>query len=103
MINETFVALRQFIKPKLNLIRGYLTMLRLQDFDMNPSDKSMIQNDFVEMRRSFNANADDLHSMMILSRMMGLIQGKTALDKECWSQAKHMEQERRQRINNLSK
>lgn len=103
MINETFVAVRQFIKPKLNLIRGYLTMLRMQDFDMDPRDSKMIQNDFVEMRRSFNANADDLHSMMITSRMMGIIQGKTRLDKECWSQAKHMEHERRQRMNNLSK
>lgn len=103
LINETFVALRQFIKPKLNLIRGYLTMLRLQDFDMNPQDKEMIQKDFIEMRRSFNANADDLHSMLILSRLLGIINGKTTLDKECWSQAKQMDQERRHRISNLQK
>lgn len=78
-------------------------MLRLQDFDMDPQDKDMIQTDFVEMRRNFNANADDLHSLLILSRMLGIIQGKTNLDKECWSQAKQMEQDRRHRINNLSK
>lgn len=103
MINETFVALRQFIRPKLNLIRGYLTMLRLQEFDMNPQDMDMIQNDFVEMRRTFNATADDLHSLLIISRMLGIIQGKTMLDTECWTRAKQMEQERRHRINNLPK
>lgn len=78
-------------------------MLRLQDFDINPQDSDMIQNEFVEMRRTFNATADDLHAMLILSRMMGIIQGKTKLDTECWSQAKQMDQERRHRISCLRK
>lgn len=72
-INETYIAAKQFLKPKLNLIRRFLTEMRLSDFDMNPENMKMIQEDFIEMRRSFNATADDLHMMLILSRMLGII------------------------------
>lgn len=102
-INETFVAAKQFLKPKLNAIRRFLTEMRLQQFDMNPVNMKMIQEDFIEMRRTFNATADDLHMMLILSRMLGIIHGKTALDAESWSQAKLMEAERRKRIDALPK
>lgn len=98
VINETFVALNQFLKPKLTTIRRFLTEMRLQDFDMNPKNMQMIQDDFIEMRRSFNASANDLHTMLILSRMLGIIQGKKVLDGESWNQAKAMETERRKRI-----
>lgn len=60
--------------------------MRLQEFDMNPDNVKMIQEDFLEMRRSFNASADDLHMMLILSRMLGIIQGKTTLDAQSWNQ-----------------
>lgn len=103
LINETFAAIRQFLKPKLHSIRLLLTMMRLKEFDMSPENMSMIQNDFVEMRKSFNATAEDLHSMLILSRMLGIIGSKTTLDAECWSRAKQMEEERRKRISSLPK
>lgn len=103
LINETFVAIRQFLKPKLDLIRNFLTIQRLQEFDMQPQNMEMIQNDFVEMRRTFNATADDLHSMLILSRMLSIIQGKSILDADSWNQAKRLEEERRKRIKELPK
>lgn len=77
--------------------------MRLQEFDMNPENMQMIQQDFIEMRRTFNASADDLHIMLILSRMLGIIQGKKALDAQSWNQAKSMEAERRKRIDALPK
>lgn len=77
--------------------------MRLKEFDMNPEHMDQIQTDFVEMRRSFNATADDLHIMMVLSRLLGIIQGKKMLDADSWNQAKVMETERRQRINAISK
>lgn len=102
-INETFVAVKQFLKPKLDAVRRFLTEMRLADFDMNPENMQMIQEDFIEMRRSFNATADDLHTMLILSRMLGIIRGKKILDTESWNQAKMMETERRKRIESLPK
>lgn len=70
---------------------------------MNPENMKMIQEDFIEMRRTFNATADDLHMMLILSRMLGIIHGKSALDADSWNQAKSMESERRKRIDALPK
>lgn len=70
---------------------------------MNPENMKMIQEDFIEMRRSFNASADDLHMMLILSRMLGILQGKTILDDQSWNRAKAMESERRTRIEALPK
>lgn len=98
-INETFAATKQFLKPKLNAIRQYLTEMRLQEFDMEPSSMEMIQKDFIEMRREFNAGAEDLHAMLVLSRMLGILHGKSTLDAESWQYAKQMERERRSRIN----
>lgn len=98
-INETFTAVKQFLKPRLNVIRRFLTEMRLKEFDMNPEHMQQIQTDFIEMRRSFNATADDLHIMLVLSRLLGIIQGRKMLDAESWEQAKAMETERRQRVN----
>lgn len=101
-INETFIAVKQFLKPRLNVIRRFLTEMRLKEFDMNPAHMEQIQTDFIEMRRAFNATADDLHIMMVLSRLLGIIQGRKMLDAESWNQAKAMETERRQRINEIA-
>lgn len=103
LMNETYVAVKQFLKPKLNVVRRFLTEMRLQDFDMNPENMNMIQEDFIEMRRSFNATAEDLHIMLILSRMLGIIHGKKTLDADSWARAKTMETERRNRIESLPK
>lgn len=100
-IQETFVAIKQFLKPKLNGIRCFLTEMRLKEFDMNPANMQMIQNYFVEMRRTHNASADGLHSMLVLSRLIGILQGKNTLDEESWNRAKAMEEERRARLSNL--
>lgn len=72
--------------------------MRLKEFDMNPEHMDQIQTDFLEMRRSFNATADDLHIMLVLSRLLGIIQGNKMLDAKSWNQAKTMEVERRDRI-----
>lgn len=103
LINETFAAVKQFLKPRLNAIRCFLTEMRLRDFDMNPQNMKMIQDDFISMRQDFNATAEDLHIMLIISRLLGLLQGKTTLDEESWNRAKSMESERRKRVDALPK
>lgn len=95
--------MKQFLKPRLNVIRRFLTEMRLKEFDMNPEHMNQIQTDFLEMRRAFNATADDLHIMLVLSRLLGIIQGNQMLDAKSWDQAKAMENERRDRIKLFSK
>lgn len=69
---------------------------------MNPDDTDMIQNDFVEMRKADSVtNADDLHSLLVLSRLLAIARGKQILDKESWNLAKNMEMKRRQRVRDL--
>lgn len=70
---------------------------------MNPENMQMIQNDIVEMRRKFNASADDLHLLMVLSRLIGIIEGREILEAKSWEQAKTMEMERRERILKINK
>lgn len=71
---------------------------------MNPDDTEMIQNDFVEMRKADAVtNADDLHSLLVLSRLLAIARGKDILDKESWNMAKEMETKRRQRLSALPK
>lgn len=61
----------------------------------------MIQNDFVAMRKEYNASAEDLHALLILSRMVGKLQGKPILDAQAWNEAKRMEEDRRRRVSLL--
>lgn len=64
----------------------------------------MIQNDFVEMRKADSVtNADNLHSLLVLSRLLAIGKGKQILDEESWKMAKDMEAKRRDRLNNLPK
>ena len=71
---------------------------------MNADDTEMIQNDFVEMRKADSVtNVDDLHSLLVLSRLLAIARGKQILDKESWNLAKEMETKRRQRLKELPK
>ncbi|KAG4068450.1 hypothetical protein HA402_004790 [Bradysia odoriphaga] len=98
LINETFEAAKFFLLPKLDSIRRYLTILRIVKFNMNPDELTIIENDFVEMRREHGATPDDLHALIVLSRLIALCRGKTSLTGDLWQHAKSLEAERRKRI-----
>lgn len=115
LMKETFEAAKFYLQPKLNSIRRYLTILRIVRFNMNPDELTvsanvfrnflsltilfqLIENDFVAMRRENGATADDLHSLIVLSRLIALGRGKSSLNGELWQHAKTLEIERRKRI-----
>lgn len=106
LITETLKAANHYLSQnsRLEQFRRYLTQARTSVFSMNPDDTEMIQNDFVEMRKANSVtNADDLHSLLVLSRLLAIARGKKVLDKESWELAKDMEAKRRQRIADLPK
>lgn len=103
MIEETLKAGKHFIQPKLTEIRKFLTQQRIQEFDMKSFDPEVIQNDFIEMRKATDASAEDLHSLLVLARLLGLSRGKTSMDRECWEYAKQLEQERKNRLEMFAK
>lgn len=61
----------------------------------------MIENDFVEMRREHGATADELHSLIVLSRLIALCRGKTSMSGDLWQHAKSLEIERKKRISSI--
>lgn len=103
MIEQTLKAGKHFIQPKLTEMRKFLTQQRIQEFDMKNFDPEVIQNDFIQMRKDGVASADDLHSLLVLARLLGLSRGKNSMDRDCWEYAKQLEQERKSRMEMFAK
>lgn len=102
---EIVEAAEHFLKPDLlNDIRKYLTISRMSDYSITKQHEEFIQNEFVKMRQvRSNVTADDLHSMLIISRLVSISEGKAFFDKESWEKAFKMEEQRNIRIKNFRK
>lgn len=63
----------------------------------------MVQNDFIEMRRKDKTiDPENVHKLIVLTRLLGLSKGKSSLDYETWNRAKELEEERLQRIRKIN-
>lgn len=52
------------------------------------------------MRKNNKATVDDLHQLLVLTRLICLSEGRSVMDDECWRKACDMEAERKLRIAN---
>ncbi|EDV59158.1 mini-chromosome maintenance complex-binding protein [Drosophila erecta] len=105
LLDESLKAALHIMQPsRLQQFRKYLTTARTSSFSVSEEHTEMIQQDFVDMRKA-NAkiNGDDLHGLLVLSRLLGIARGKDTLDKETWQLAREFEAKRRQRIQSLPK
>ncbi|KAL7742028.1 hypothetical protein ACLKA6_018280 [Drosophila palustris] len=102
---ESLKAALHYLQPqRLQQFRSYLTLARIGQFSVSEDLTEMIQQDFVDMRKAnVKSNADDLHGLLVLSRLLGIARGKQALDKETWHLATEYESKRRQRLQSLPK
>ncbi|KAH8377000.1 hypothetical protein KR093_002667, partial [Drosophila rubida] len=102
---ESMKAALHYLQPqRLQQFRSYLTSARTSEFSVNEELTEMIQQYFVDMRKAnVKSNADDLHGLLVLSRLLGICRGKLALDKETWHLATEYESKRRQRLQALPK
>nr|XP_014090361.1 mini-chromosome maintenance complex-binding protein isoform X1 [Bactrocera oleae] len=102
VIEESLKAARHYLNPtRLNQFRRFLTMAKLTEFNVNPAESEMIQNDFVEMRKNKSIrDAEELHHLLVFTRLLAIARGKNMLDKDAWEQAKQMESIRQQRFTN---
>jgi Mini-chromosome maintenance replisome factor len=82
----------------LNAVRRYLTECRLSDFEIGENETKMIEVDFVRMREESNLEVQHLHSLLVISRLVGISFGKTSLDLSSWETAKKLELERFNRV-----
>ncbi|CAL7944101.1 unnamed protein product [Xylocopa violacea] len=90
----------QYLKDENRLIniRQYLEIARDAKFELNNEDViKEIQNDFIRLRE-INKNVDQLHSLMVLARLLSLSYGSNTLTIEYWKKAVQMETERLSRL-----
>lgn len=99
LINESIKTGIHCMKPKLNSFRRYLTACRVESFDIGLEETKMIETDFVKMRENgSNFQVEDLHMLLVLSRLNGIARGQKKLDTDAWELAKKMEIERNSRL-----
>ncbi|XP_043287665.1 mini-chromosome maintenance complex-binding protein isoform X4 [Venturia canescens] len=94
-------AARQYLRDeeRLSKIRDYLEVARIGEFEFGGDITDEIQEDFVKLRQSRkNFGADNLHSLMVLARLMSLSRGKNDLTMECWKETVNMELQRMDRL-----
>ncbi|KOC64346.1 Mini-chromosome maintenance complex-binding protein [Habropoda laboriosa] len=85
-------------EDRLANIRQYLEVVRDVKFEFNDEDViKEIQNDFVRLKE-INKNANRLHSLMVLARLLSLSYGSNTLTRQYWKQAVQMELERLNRL-----
>ncbi|CAL8257078.1 unnamed protein product [Lota lota] len=84
---------------QLNKFRLYLTVARTLDYSISEEVTKAVEDDFVDMRKDDpqSISADDLHRLLVVSRLLCLSLGQTALSGEAWMRAKHIETLRRSR------
>lgn len=98
-IEGTFDAVKHFMGSKLPEMRKYLIEQRKAEFTVNQEESEMIQNAFVEMRRTNEKmTAEDLHSLLVLSRLIGLARGESTMSKKLWDHTIALETERKERV-----
>ncbi|XP_004526858.1 mini-chromosome maintenance complex-binding protein [Ceratitis capitata] len=104
VIEESLKAASHYLNAtRLNHFRRFLTKAKLAEFSVNPAESEMVQNDFVEMRKNKTIrDADELHHLLVLARLLAVARGKNMLDKESWELAKQMEATRQRRLIEIS-
>ncbi|KAI4470066.1 hypothetical protein MML48_1g03068 [Holotrichia oblita] len=97
--NEIYEAIMKLLNPDLlNDIRTYLTISKYGQYEISDNMLEIVENDFVRFRQTDNISADDLHQLLVLSRLICLSEGKSSLDEECWRSACDLENLRKLRL-----
>ncbi|XP_012269288.3 mini-chromosome maintenance complex-binding protein [Athalia rosae] len=103
---EILKATMQYLKDESRVtnIRNYLKIARHRDIEIEDSVGDVIQKDFVNMRQTDKSTSpEDLHSLMVLARLMSLSLGSERLSVAHWNQAVQMEKQRKSRLRSRSK
>uniref|UniRef100_A0A1Y1KGV7 Mini-chromosome maintenance complex-binding protein n=1 Tax=Photinus pyralis TaxID=7054 RepID=A0A1Y1KGV7_PHOPY len=82
-------------------LRLYLTQARHQELQFSDDIMEVIQNDFVRLRQTRSFVADDLHRLLVLSRLIAISDGKSTLDVDSWRKACKLDKERASRIESV--
>ncbi|CAH2323274.1 mini-chromosome maintenance complex-binding [Pelobates cultripes] len=99
---EQYVAalLTASLPSLLNKFRIYLSLLQFLDYSISEEVTKAVEDDFVEMRKNDpqSMNADDLHRLLVVARLVSLSVGLTTLSRDTWLRAKQLELQRKARL-----
>jgi len=86
----------------LNKLRAFLTVCRLTDYKISEETQKVIQDDFVETRRTCpkEMTIEDFQRMLGLVRLLTLTYGQSTPTVELWHRVRAMEEERKLRLSN---
>ncbi|XP_014215914.1 mini-chromosome maintenance complex-binding protein [Copidosoma floridanum] len=98
---QVLEAAKQYMKngTRINNLRAYVNALKNAVFSFSEETLSIIQEDFVRLRQADGKfSADNLHSLLVLTRLMSLSYGLNTLKPEIWKKSVEMEIERTSRL-----
>ena len=106
--SNNYAELVQRLESDTHLLarmRNYLSVVRLMQFSLSDAMQEAVQNDFIQSRVPGQTNSpvmstEDLHLLLVLSRLLALSFGHTELTESVWLKAKAMELERKSRLSN---
>lgn len=85
---------------QLKKFRIFLSVARLLDYSISDEMTKSVEDDFVDMRKDDpqSVSAEDLHRMLVVARLQSLSLGQTALSRDSWLRAKHIDMLRSSRM-----
>ncbi|XP_075875232.1 mini-chromosome maintenance complex-binding protein [Nelusetta ayraudi] len=85
---------------QLKKFRIYLSVARHLDYSISEEMTKSVEEDFVDMRKDDPASvsAEDLHRLLVVARLLSLSLGQTTLCRDTWQRAKHIDLQRRSRV-----
>lgn len=85
---------------QLNKYRLFLSVARQHDYSISEEVTKAVEDDFVDMRKDDpqSMTAEDLHRMLVVSRLLSVSCGQSSLSMDIWNKAKQMELLRTSRI-----
>ncbi|XP_028324391.1 mini-chromosome maintenance complex-binding protein isoform X2 [Gouania willdenowi] len=85
---------------QVNKFRIFLGVARLLDYSISDEVTKSVEDDFVDMRKDDpqSVSAEDLHRMLVVARLLSLSLGQTTLCRDSWMRAKHIEMQRKTRV-----
>ncbi|XP_028844888.1 mini-chromosome maintenance complex-binding protein isoform X2 [Denticeps clupeoides] len=88
------------LPSQLNKYRTYLSVARELDYNIAEEVTKAVEDDFVDMRKDDpqSISAEDLHRLLVVSRLLSLSFGQTSLSRDTWLRAKNLEMVRMNRI-----
>eukprot|EP00092_Neocalanus_flemingeri_P023416 GFUD01025387.1.p1 GENE.GFUD01025387.1~~GFUD01025387.1.p1 ORF type:complete len:665 (+),score=258.42 GFUD01025387.1:184-1995(+) len=103
LISKTFGEVGASLTVELlDRARQYITICRMQEYNLTEQVMKAVQDDFVTMRQAEQGiTVEDFHALLVVGRLVSLSNGRTSLDPLDWEEAKRMEKERKERVASL--